>query len=372
MKRYFQCAVFLWAACRPLGDASLEGKHVVVDAATGQPLCGGSLAFMDEFVERVSNEFSISAPVGEERILFYWLDSQDFTDRSECGARLVGCARGNETFSRTAPHNHELVHNLTFALGSPPVFFAEGLAVVYQGLDGRPYSNVGDSSADVREALTATNAELVEYDLYPLAGKFTAFLISRHGIEAFLRLYTSLDAGAGELELDVGFRQQFGTSLDDSIAEFEAGPSCAHEAYDAKLMECNAPTLAWDGRALQMTRTLSCEDLDAIGPFAGDSTLVLHTIDIGEGGLYELRVLGEEDDVPSGMTHIVSMYACDNPCLLRQLVAGAIDVPQIGWLDPGRYSLRLHGPANASTIIGFQLLRVDDPSSAMDPKMAGT
>lgn len=363
MKPHILGALALCLACQAeaADDGPEAGEHIVVSAEPGLQLCGGSVAFMDEFIARVAAEFSIPAPSGAGRIRFHWLESHEFVASSGCPAFLRGCARGLETFSRSAPHNHEIVHNLASAIGGPPAFFGEGLAVAYQGFDGELLLGGGGggvgSSAAIREALTAPTIQLVTDDLYPLAGSFTAFLIRRHGIEAYLRLYAELRADADLEEIDRVFSESLGAPLEESLAAFEADPYCPHANYGAKLIECSAPALAWDGRALQMSRTLACEDADVVGPFHTGSAVVYYTIDIPERGLYELRVVGDEFE--PGTNPSVALHPCEGPCWPVVFVAEARQAPHIGWLDPGRHTLRLHGPADAPTVVGFQLLRVD-------------
>jgi len=128
---------------------------------------------------------------------------------------------------------------------------------------------------------------------------------------------------------------------------------CPAYAYKTKLLECSAPELEWDGIALTHHRTLACAQDDVIGPYAGDATLVLHTLEVAESGAYELVVLGDPADAL-----IVSIIGCGG-CDAAALTSSAGSLPRIGWLDAGRYSLRLWGPAEGLTSIGFRLSRVE-------------
>jgi hypothetical protein len=89
---------------------------------------------MDDFVARLSAEFSRPAPTGADRLRFYWLEADGFHARSGCPATATACSRKAESFARTIPLDHELVHGVAHPLGVPLPLFAEGLAVAYEGL----------------------------------------------------------------------------------------------------------------------------------------------------------------------------------------------------------------------------------------------
>src|SRR5690606_7588570 len=118
---------------------------------------------------------------------------------------------------------------------------------------------------------------------YSVAGAFTAFLIRAHGIERFLRVYAALGQFARRGAIDREFRTVFGVSPEQSIAEFNAAArGCVEIEFNAKLVECAAPALSWDGVSLVHHRTLGCDQVDTIGPFSDDSVIVLHTLEITE------------------------------------------------------------------------------------------
>lgn len=365
--RLFFLVLAVSLSCRPLEDASLSGDHVVVTADPSLQLCSGSLVFMDEFLWRLSDEFSLSPPVGSDRIHLHWLDTHNFDTQAGCLPGVLGCANPREIFSRAAPLNHELVHSTALRIGKPPPFFEEGLAVAFEGLGEAPESADDVTSGDIIEVLTASNAELVKGHFYPLAGGFTSFLISRHGIDSFLRFYAALEADATLGDIDRTLREVLDTTIDEAVADFEEKfLYCRRDSYDAKLLECNAPELAWDGLNLEKSRTLSCEDADAVGPFSAGSVVVHYTISITDGGLHQLRADGDYEDVRFGSTSTVSMHICDIPCQPMRLVAKAGEAPEFGRLDAGRYSIRLHSRSDGVALIGFQLTRVDQQTRAME------
>lgn len=360
------CAPLL--ACNDLPDVTAVGTHVEVAADPGLKLCNGTLAHMDAFVVRLSAELSLPAPVGEDRFRLYWLEDARFYDRTACNELASACARGTESFTRAMPVNHELVHNVTSSLGDPRPVFTEGLAVALEGLGATlaaasygfpPGEDLPD--LDLRDLMTEpTGVRLLDLGAYPLAGAFVAFLIRNHGLDAFGRVYASLGYYASLRQIDRVFRDELGVSLDDSIDDFDAtARGCAHKGYDAKLIECAAPELAWSGDVLVHHRSLDCDQDNVVGPYDGDSAVVFYTLEIPEAGGYELRVLGEPAALGEGVQSAVSLMPC-TPCSGLEQAAYAGLPPPTSWLEPGRYSVRFRGPASTPTSIGLRLTRIPD------------
>lgn len=360
------CGLLL--ACNDLPDVTAVGMHVEVAADPGLTLCDGTLAHMDAFVARLSDELSLPAPVGADRFRLYWLEDAEFHRRTVCNELSSACAQGAESFTRELPVNHELIHNVTSSLGDPRPVFTEGLAVALEGLGAAlavpsygipPGENLPD--LDLRDLMTEpTSVRLLELGAYPLAGAFVAFLIRNHGLDAFGHVYASLGYHASLTQIDRVFRDELGVSLDDSIDDFDAtARGCIHNGYDAKLIECAAPELAWSRDVLVHHRSLDCDQDDVVGPYSGDSAVVFFTLEIPEAGGYELRVLGEPAALGEGVQSAVSLMPC-TPCSGLEQTAYAGLPPPTSWFEPGRYSVRFRGPASTPTSIGLRLARVPD------------
>lgn len=131
--------------------------------------------------------------------------------------------------------NHEYIHVLfNGAVGTPPPFFSEGVAVAHHGgsfngpLDGSPLWN-GVSVHGIARALRSSGelpslGSLVAasgfYDhdgqvTYPVAGSFVRFLIDEEGIEAFKAFVERTDGpGDGAVETRRNLEAVYGQSLD--------------------------------------------------------------------------------------------------------------------------------------------------------------
>lgn len=359
--------------CAPPEDsevpATYEGEHVLVYTSGDNTLCAGSMAHMDAFVERLSAEFGLEPPRGDERIRFHWLTKDSVKDA--CGAAVAGCAPDGEVFSRYAPLDHELVHAVAAPFGLPRSLFAEGLAVTYEDIGHGPVTQYFGASSDVLALVEADQIEFSEQDGYRLAGAFTSYLIERFGIAAYLGAYAAIDRYATRDEVDSEFRRAFHETLEDTVADFQAllpgaGSQCNQPGFGAKLMECAAPELAWDGEHLALERSVSCSDPASIGPF-DDKIVVLYTLTLPSGGTYELRMDGDDrpaEEIPdftlgSQAVTGVSLHQCGGCTAWGAISTWIGSTPQRTQLPAGTYSLRLHAPAAEGIVLGFSFSRID-------------
>lgn len=131
----------------------------------------------------------------------------------------------------------------------------------------------------------------------------------------------------------------------------------APPSANAKLTECGAPELEWDGAAIELHRTISCDQGDEIGPFHGGNTVVLHTVVVPADGSFELAVIG---DGPSS----VALQQCGGCEAHAAPIAAAGLAPATATLPAGRYSLRLL----ASAPDGLPRLRCAGSMRAVVPR----
>lgn len=346
-------------ACIDLPEPNQFGAHVIVAADPGHELCGGSLAHMDEFVAALSAEFSLAPPTGDDRFIFYWLDAEQFHERTACHRESTACAYLGASYTPYAPINHELVHNVAEEFGYPRALFVEGLAVAFEGLATDVAVDAPRSTVRVHDLLgLTTGVQLIRVGGYPTAGAFTSHLIHTHGLDAYLRMYEAVGPLESERGIDTIFREEFGVSLADSIDVFEdSGVRCGQLERDAKLLECAAPELEWDGDRLVHHRSLACDQDDVVGPYHDESVVVFHTVTIPEGGNHIITVLGDD---PRNKVSLQPCTICDGEGVTVERDAS----PRTLALAPGRHSLRLHGPADLRTSLGIRIERVEPPGAA--------
>lgn len=184
---------------------------------------------------------------------------------------------------------------------------------------------------------------------YALAGEFSAFLITKYGLDTYLSLYSALAPDSNKTTIANSFMEHLGESLDKIITDFEAGAQCPHAAYDAKVIECAAEPLLWDGSSLQLKREMSCEDSDVVGPFTGDRTILLRTLEVTQDGLYTLSLECSNDRAA------FSMLRCGT-CNTRILQVNGVSSIETR-LETGRYAVRLHGSSLEKTRLSVTLTR---------------
>ena len=348
----------LLAACDHLPEPSLEGEHVRIAVSPGLEPCAGNLAHMDLFVARMAAATGIPAPTGDDRFTYYWLTLEDFVDLSPCPREVAACAVFDTIYSREAVLDHELVHLFGFDSSS---FFAEGFAVAYEGLGGGVYDTRPTmiTSRDIWSSLLAVLWFGLSYDD---AGAFVAYLLDRHGLADFQAAMPHFPLVPSRRGVDRVFQRYFGVSLADSVAEFTAERErCPHLAYDRKIMECDAPRIAWDGRHHAEYRRLAADEPDALGPFGRAGLLVLRSIDIPEDGTYELELV---TDPHVGQSHrsgyytlsVVGCGRCDDEPVVHEVT----DITRLD-LRAGRHALRLHGLTNVDIRVAWSITRVEDP-----------
>lgn len=372
LTRHIFCGfAILTTACSEPPRLIAEGEHVVVWADETRELCGGSVRHMDDFIRSIFREFALSPPDPTDSIQFYWLEADEVRSKCSGGETLIGCTRGRTVYSMRAPHNHELVHAIAYEIGTPKPFLREGLAVMYEGLGGE-LSEVEwqEDERDVRILLGMSTKQLAANPgNYRLAGAFSAMLIETYGLDAYLDVYASLTSDATDAEVEEVFLSSFGDSLDSIVGAFgSASIDCSHRKFDAKLMECSAPEIVWNGAAFAENRELSCEQDDVIGPFGDGELLVLRNIELYQDGNYELRMAGATEpstvlpdaQYDGGPVLGVSIYRCGGCSEGGWLTTRTDDRPRQARLKAGRYVLRLHGRADARQQVGFSFSRIAD------------
>jgi hypothetical protein len=331
-----------------LPEVTVEGAHVRVAADAGLELCGGTLSHMDAFIAAAAAEFGVAAPTGGDRFTYYWVDEEDYYARTGCSYPSGGCARGREAFSYQAPLNHEFVHNLARDFGRAPPFFAEGLATAFEGLGAYDVWDGGEGA--VWETLEAEESRDVDY---LVAGAFVRFLVERHGVADVLRVIDELPRRASAGRVDRALRELLNVSLEESVAAFEAArAACPGRVWTAMLLECAAPTVAWDGEWLAEHRELACAQEDVIGPYSGDTAIVFRTVAVERGGWFDVAAISEGGGV------WVTLAPCGGGCGGATWAWSNSEATR-AFLEPGLYSVRLMGPALREVSVGWSMLRAD-------------
>jgi hypothetical protein len=310
--------------------------------------CGDLVGHMDRFIELVSEVWQVD--LTEHHYTFHWYTYDSFETEANCGAGRNGCASGNTARSFAAPLDHELVHLVSFAVGHPPSFYAEGAAVAFELPSSSTIGLPGMS-----RILDLMAVPSLSGDYYGLAGAYTRHLIDRHGMAAYLKFYGQIDRAADLDAIGDAHAAAFAESLDDSIAAFDAERrDCEHDRFRFKLFECAAPRVEWKGEALTVTRGISCADNNVVGPFLSDADARTYaSFDVAEAGLFELSVAS--DDVRATAT-LGACGGCESASPVT--LAAGLGLRRV-FLDAGPHYLRLETTSTEDSVLALQLKRVD-------------
>lgn len=288
------------AACGPEGVAleRWQGEHVVYESSPSLQVCGGTHAWVDNFVPFILEELGLeSAPA----VHYQWLERQMLV----CRDGIRGCARGTDAMSAEPFLLHELVHAALSDYPNQP-FFSEGIAVALDPLQGYGIgptyllAPVGQGLADPRPWMTLTTQELQSPGYY-VAGSFVSFLLARHGPAKFLAFIRRLD---GSRELDVigqAFADIYKRDLDAESELFTVvdGP-CTDEQFHPPLYDCTAREIPWDGERWYLEDVMDCASDNVIGGLGTDPPFGFYglrvvTFNVPTTGTYHLRAESDGD-----------------------------------------------------------------------------
>lgn len=326
------------------------GRQVRIEADAELEMCAGTLEHMDRFVERFAAEVGLPL-TGAPWIDYRWLVAGRFWRQNPC-AGSPACAIVRTVYATTIAHEHELVHAAASDLGLAHPFFLEGLAVAFEGAirdDQADYSGAeADETARVLAVLRDGSIWLPGKH-YPLAGAFTRYLIDRFGLRRYFEFYRRTWYADPYSALSRAFKNGFGLRLEQAVADFERTRArCGHEGYRFKLLECEAPELAWDGQRLARTLRVDCEDAEAVGQ-AGESVQIVRSLVVPADGRYQVEVRGETRAT-------VAIGSCGG-CERRKIAEFEGDTGGTLALPAGRYFVRVASSAPDPVTVGLTLER---------------
>lgn len=351
--------LFAVAGCTDTYEVA--GRQVKVEADVGFEMCAGTLEHMDRFVERLAAEVGIVLP-GEPWIDYRWMSRAQMVDEGRCNGAYA-CAGLGTVWAPAIPVDHELVHAAIAHVSLPHSFFIEGLAEAFS-LDivghaedywsgpQRPGGDEEDVAAPkgVVEVLELTRVQL-SGRYYPLAGGFSRYLIDRFGMKKFFELYQRSVWSESLRATEATFLDVFGAPLSTVAAEFEAMfTDCGELDYPLKLLECEAPELAWDGARWAGYVPLDCADPESIGRVG--SFEIRRTLTIPADATYRVAVRN-----PSAWVEIGSCGGCERPATA---IAGLLSDEVYAALPAGRYYVRIGSTSEAPDDVGFVVEKVAD------------
>ncbi|MEM7160540.1 MAG: hypothetical protein AAF799_47325 [Myxococcota bacterium] len=319
---------------------------VEVGADPSLPICGGSLDYIDRFVEHYVDHSSLG--VLDEPVRFFYVTEELAFEI--CGR--FACAGRGHAYSPWLTHPHELVHTIRHRQQQPlgHNFFEEGAAQLY------------DATVDPSWPETFTITEALQYPQalagshYDQAGHLMSFVRHRWSYHAVETLLDEMVDVTTEPELEDGLVEALGIGIDQLDADYrEHYPRCDGIGWREMPIECSSDPLPWvrdeNGRG-SIDRDIpdfACGHPDAIGPAEG-RVWTSFTFDVEEPGEHLIQI----PDI-AGMS--LELGSCDLGCDLG--VAQWSDREDFGTileLPAGRHVLRLSRALDDPGPVGFHLL----------------
>ncbi|MFV8752019.1 hypothetical protein ACNOYE_15850 [Nannocystaceae bacterium ST9] len=331
----------------------IDGRDRSADEA-----CAGTFEYIDAYAGALAVEFGVTEHLGSYR----WYSPDQYDADLPCGPQYpypYACAIDEDYALHTAfiPHEHEMVHLVNFSAGMCPSVISEGLAEYY----GTSASTPSSSDIERLSSRLAAPAEKISNGDYAIAGRFAAYLVERHGLEAVLDVCRASGRDPSADELSDAMTEALGLStqmvLDDFADEFTNGPSICNRAdyYQSRVFACGAAAAAPEAEMIdgEFVRTyeFGCASATTVGPFI-DTIKIVERIDIDVDAIYAIRLQAEEGVDFSGVE--LTIAAC-GPCEGAFVYVG--DVADVIQLDAGRYSLELRAPSDFSDSVTVKIMQ---------------
>jgi hypothetical protein len=309
------CMWFLAVAgCQDEGDLPhfgtlrYESESFEVWASNGLDACGGTFDYTEQWLVAFRERVDEHAEHG--RHIFYWLTPEDF-DNEVCTTGYA-CAypHSNVIYSTVIPAEHEFVHAELDA--RPPSVLREGAAEVF-----------GSMSSLFTTRLTPLDPLLHDEQIpssgYQTAGRFSRFIIERHGLDAYFELYESLDGAISRQALAAGVEETLGVQLPALVESFEESSPCSVDRWRYFDHECSTlPLTPWESPTRWAEEIdLSCSAKDVIGPRKG-LVWTLRALEVDYAGLYDLTIESTDESAQ------VAIIPCNEQCYDLEPRPGAL------------------------------------------------
>jgi hypothetical protein len=357
-------ALVLFTACSDDEVTLYEGKWIDI-AGIGRErsdTCVGTFDYVDAYAGVLAAEFGLDGPIGD----FIWYTPEEYGARRPCPWRYPSaCAKEDTAHSPVLPEDHEMVHIANHRAGPCPNALSEGIAVYYSTDISAGHS----LNADVLRHRLAAPSASIPITEYEMLGRFAAFLIERHGLQAVLDVCTVAGPEASGAQLSAALQSILGATSEELIAGLSQEPSHCNDfwGYRSKVFACGvaaaAPSLGTfvDGK-LEARLEFGCDQPDTVGPIEGGAFYgqIVRTLslEIPTDGHYWFIPHDEAQEwitVPEGITLAVSQCG---PCGdgFRLPADWEWTLPQLGDFEAGRYSVEIGLPED---YVGTVLLSID-------------
>lgn len=201
-----------------------QGERITVESREGVELCGGSIEFMDSYIEHVGRFWGTEGT--PERL---HLELRGSSDGFEGGAASTTSAWAGAEISVL----HEIGHLVTNAAdGRSAPSLTEGFASALAPRDPAGMWGVG---AGEPEGFAFLSGEEFELRHYEGSAQLTRFLIQRYGVETFREAYIAADPQDTSEEIESAYLSTFGDGLYEAFDDFLEEPQCGLRAWECEV-----------------------------------------------------------------------------------------------------------------------------------------
>ncbi len=323
-----------------VGTLQYESESFEVWASDGLQACGGTYEYMEDWL--AAFRARVGAHGDPAKHTFYWVGPADF--ELELCTTGVACAypTSNVIYSTIIPAEHEIVHAELDA--QPPSVLVEGAAEVF-GSVASPFT-ISTMSID-----PLLDDEQIPGIGYQTAGRFSRFIIERHGLDAYFALYAALDGVYEREAFAKAVKDTLGVELSALVEDFESVSPCSVAHWRYYDHECTSvPLTPWESPTRWSEDIdLSCAADDVIGPRRG-LVWTLRALEVEQEGTYELVVESADESAQ------VAIIPCKPSCYADEPTSVAVSG-----------SLVARSKTSVSLTAGRHWMRVDHSSDSDAP-----
>lgn len=316
-------------------------------------LCGGTLDWMDGYVESLAPYFDLEPGViGEYR----WYSSALWEEVTPCGSGS-GCVRliDGTPVARTAaiPYEHEITH-----MASPwclPIF-SEGLAEFLRGGSQQPSGEIG--GVPLQHTIDAS----FSYpdwgrDDYANARHFVSFLAYTYGLSTVVDLCRATPRDIDEAGFDAAIVEHLGVSLDELVLAYGAYPVCPEEQDRAKILECGREPdfVIGPGTIGDAYIEVDCDALRSVGARDGYFSMS-YSVRLLESGTYSFGFRESDAPLDGASFRLEQCASCGEGALAMTYEWTSDYVVVLDEYPAGDYAMELRFPGDFTGTVRIALL----------------
>ena len=347
-------AALLLAQCvdEGLPTSGVQGEFVRIYHDDEMVLCGGTLAYMDSFVDVFSETFAISP----QPVDVYWVRNASGDEGYSCAEGVPGCYQSGpmRVITSRVPHGHELTHALFGQNGlAPGSSVDEGIAHLFEE---NHWWSTFSLDAPITAVLDYKDPEngLFPAELRGRASHFLGFIYNTYGIGALRALVREPVGGLLREEQSKIFLDATGDDLDTVLEHYATAPECSLPEFRVALVACAQEPKAWNTGEDEWSAlvTLGCRRADTVGSLNA-AMWTTRVFDVDLPGEFELLVPGNPDDAS-----YIEIGRCGSTCtdsFFRTMRPGA---PERFELASGRYYSTFYRRGEDPGEIGLTVRRI--------------